>query len=442
MAKIRIPHNYEPRPYQLPLCKAIDNGFKRAVSVWHRRAGKDKTLINIMVKEMFKRIGTYFYFFPTFKQGRMVIWNGMDMDGFPFMNHIPEEIRSRTSHQEMSIKLKNGSIFQIVGTDDIDRVVGTNPVGCVFSEYALQKPEAWEFIKPILRQNKGWALFNYTPRGLNHGWDIYQRALKQEDWFCELLTIKDTKALIETDIEAERADGMSENLINQEYYCDFMASADDVLISMDLILGASGKVIAKKDYHLAPKVIGVDVARFGDDKSVLIKRQGLAAFDLVKFDNIDNMTLASKVAQEINLYNPDAVFIDAGRGEGVIDRLRQLDYNVIEVNFGGKATQDSRYFNKRAEMWDGCRKWLEAGGAIPDDIDLRTELSLVTYSFDPRERIKLLSKDKMKENGLSSPDCGDALVLTFAEHVPVKADISIMARYNTKAQTEYNLFGG
>lgn len=439
--RIKLPFNFVPRDYQMPLCEAIDSGIKRAVAVWHRRAGKDKTLINIMVKEMFGRVGTYFYFFPTFKQGRMILWKGMDRDGFPFLGHIPEEIRSRTSEQEMSITLKNGSVFQVVGTDDIDRVVGTNPVGCVFSEYALQKPEAWEFVRPILRENGGWALFNYTPRGLNHGWDIYQTAQNSEDWFCELLTIEDTGVLTESDVEKERQEGMSGNLAQQEFYCDFMASLDDVLIPMDLILKAAGKIIHESDYHLAPKVIGVDVARFGDDRSVIIKRQGLAAFDIVKYDDIDNMTLASKVAQEINAFNPDAVFIDAGRGEGVIDRLRQLDYDVTEVNFGGSATKDHKYINKRAEMWDDTRKWMEAGGAIPNDKDLRTELSLVTYSYDPKDRIKLLSKEKMKELRLGSPDCADALVLTFAFAVPIRRDVDFMATRNTTAIMSDNPLG-
>jgi len=417
----------------------VDEGVKRGVAVWHRRSGKDKSLINIMAAMMFKRKGTYFYFFPTFKQGRLILWNGMDRDGFPFLGHIPEEIRTTTRNQEMQIELKNGSVFQVIGTDDIDRVVGTNPVGCVFSEFALQKPEAWDFVRPILRENGGWALFNFTPRGLNHGWDIYQTSIERDDWYSELLTIRDTKILTDADMDKERAEGMSENLIRQEYYCDFTASADNVLISMDLILAACGKSIHQSNYHLAPKVLGVDVARFGDDSSVIIKRQGLAAYDLQKFANIDNMALASKVAEVITTWKPHAVFIDAGRGEGVIDRLRQLDYDVIEVNFGGKATEHNKYVNKRCEMYGRMLKWFEAGGAIPDNVALRTQLGLVTYSFDAVDRIKLLSKEKMKEMKLGSPDDADALAVTFADPVAVQDPLDVMARKTVKAYTEYNV---
>ena len=442
MVEIDIPYNFVPRWYQEPVYDAVvHQGVKRGVCVWHRRAGKDKTLINIMVAMMHQRVGTYYYFFPTFKQGRLILWNGMDRDGFPFLAHIPKEIRDNTLKQEMQITLKNGSIFQVIGTDDIDRIVGSNPVGCIFSEFALQKPEAWDYVRPILRENNGWALFNSTPRGLNHFWDIYQIATKQDDWYCEHLSIKDTGILDESDMEREREEGMSENLIRQEYYCDFTASTDDALIPMDIIIPALGKVIHPSLYEKAPRVLGVDVARFGDDKSVIIKRQGLAAFDLKKFHGLDNMQLAGVVAQEINRFKPHAVFIDAGRGEGVIDRLRQLDYEVIEVNFGGKAAESNKYYNKRAEMWARTGKWLAAGGSIPDDVELRTQLGLVTYYFDPQDRIRLLSKDKMKEVNGISPDCGDALALTHAEPVAVVDPLDVLANRQKTAIINYDLFG-
>ncbi len=127
----------------------MDNGVKRAVAVWHRRAGKDKTLINLIIKKAFERKGTYYYYFPTQAQGRKIIWNGMDKAGMPFLDHVPKELIAQKKDQEMLIKLTNGSIIQIVGTDR-GEVVGPNPVGCVFSEYSLQNPIAWQFVQPIL----------------------------------------------------------------------------------------------------------------------------------------------------------------------------------------------------------------------------------------------------------------------------------------------------
>ena len=132
---------------------------------------------------------------------------------------------------------------------------------------------------------------------------------------------------------------MAENQYRREFLCDFGASMDNALITIDKVSDAAAKTMTDADIKGSAKILGVDVARFGSDRSVIQKRQGLAAFEPTIFDDIDNMTLAGMVAQTINEWQPDAVFIDAGRGEGVIDRLRQLGYFITEVNFGGKASQ-------------------------------------------------------------------------------------------------------
>lgn len=224
MPTITIPHNFTPRDYQLPLYRAMDSGYTRALTVWHRRAGKDKSLWNLIIKKAFDRVGVYYYFFPTYSQGRKVIWDGIDRDGFRFLDHIPAEVRAATNATEMKIELANGSIIQIIGTDKYDSIMGTNPVGCVFSEYSLQNPAAWDFIRPILRENGGWAVFNYTPRGKNHGHKLYQMACRNDDWYTQLLTVDDTTVLTAADINAERDAGMSEDMIQQEFYCSFDAA--------------------------------------------------------------------------------------------------------------------------------------------------------------------------------------------------------------------------
>jgi len=224
-ATIDLPYNFKPREYQRALFNAIRlKRYSRAVSVWHRRAGKDKTLINLVADMSHDRVGAYYYFFPSYAQGRKIIWDGIDRDGFPFMGHIPNELRAATNQNEMKIKLRCGSLFQVVGSDNIDSVVGTNPVGCVFSEFALQDPRGWDFVRPILRENGGWAVFNYTPRGHNHGYDLYRMAGENRDWFCERLTIDDTGVMSAEDIQSERDAGMDEDLIQQEFYCSFEAS--------------------------------------------------------------------------------------------------------------------------------------------------------------------------------------------------------------------------
>jgi hypothetical protein len=255
MPTITLPHHFTPRPYQLPFFRAMDNGKKRAVLVDHRRAGKDKSAFNFMVKEAFKRVGVYYYFFPTYNQGRKVLWDGIDKEGFKFLDHIPKEVRKGDPNQtEMKQQLINGSLIQVIGSDNIDTVVGTNPVGCVFSEYPLQDPSGWEFVRPILRENGGWAVFCYTPRGKNHGWDLYDMARNNPDWYCELLTINDTfgrgGTVGQDDVEQERRDGMSDNLIEQEYFCSFDAAVENAVFGEQLSLARKEKRICNVPYQV------------------------------------------------------------------------------------------------------------------------------------------------------------------------------------------------
>lgn len=215
------------------------------------------------------------------------------------------------------------------------------------------------------------------------------------------------------------------------------------LIPGDIVREAAGKHINPDFYKHAPKLIGVDVARFGDDQSVIIRRQGLSAHGLKKYRGKDTMELSSIIAQEIKSYKPDAVFVDGvGIGAGVVDRLRQLDYAIIDVNAGHAAVDHIKYLNKRAEMWGEMREWLKSGAAIPNDNELIDDLTGIEYGYDAKERLQLEKKSDMKKRGLASPDSADAIALTFAEPVAHKEDTIHMASYNVTAKTQYPLFGG
>ena len=224
--EITLPYLFTPRNYQEPVLAALDNGILRAVCVWHRRSGKDKTFINYTAKRMYQRIGAYYYIFPTYRQAKKVIWNGMDREGYKFTNHFPLELRKRTDNTDMLIEMDCGSIFQLIGSDKIDSLMGANPVGCVFSEWSLQDPAAWDYLRPILAENNGWAAFIYTPRGKNHGWDTLELARQFPDqWYSEILTVEDTQAISLDILAQERReivvkDG-NDALYQQEYMCNF-----------------------------------------------------------------------------------------------------------------------------------------------------------------------------------------------------------------------------
>mgnify|MGYP006921334287 CR=1 FL=1 len=227
--EITIPHKYKAREYQQIIFDKIDEGIKRIIQVWHRRAGKEKTDINVVAREIYSVVGAYYYVFPTYNQGKKVLWNGADKDGVRFLDHFPEETRTRTVGNEMFIEFKNGSTFQVVGSDNIDTIVGTNPRGVVFSEYSLQDPKAWDYIRPILAENGGWAIFNFTPRGENHAKELLDYALTDPiHWFVSLLNVDDTGAISAETLEQERREIIAKNgddgIFQQEYYNSFSAA--------------------------------------------------------------------------------------------------------------------------------------------------------------------------------------------------------------------------
>lgn len=168
-------------------------------------------------------------------------------------------------------------------------------------------------------------------------------------------------------------------------------------------------------------ILGVDVARFGDDESVICMRRGRDARNWTweKHRGLDTMQLAHRVGAVITRERPDAVFVDeTGVGAGVVDKLRELGHKVIGVNNGASAdhvTVDAEACaNKGAECWAAMRTWLKTGGAIPDDPDLRAQLEGREFGYNVHGAIVLERKDDMKKRGLASPDRADALALTFA----------------------------
>ena len=192
-----------------------------------------------------------------------------------------------------------------------------------------------------------------------------------------------------------------------------------------------------------PLIFGVDVARFGDDQSVLYVRKGVSAsvFGPYKWRGLDNVELAREIADKMIELDPDYVFIDGGGpGGGVVDILRHRGFDVTEVNFGGKA-QNPDHANKRAEIWVRMRDWLAGGGCIPwDDQDLASDLINQTYSYQEgrANALILTPKARMKADGLPSPDSADALALTFAEPVAPKAKMDGLPRSVDVGRTEYD----
>lgn len=248
--KIDIPYNFTFRDYQKPQFLARAKGCNRFFKVWHRRAGKDITDINFTIMQALQEVGNYWHMLPEYNQARKAIWEGKTKDGRPYLDFFPPEIIKNIRRQEMQIELINGSIWRLVGSDNVNSNVGAGIKGVVFSEFALTNPQAWKYIEPMLLESKGWAVFNTTPRGENHAKDLWEKAKNNDKWFCQLLTIEDTKKedgtpiISQEDIEEARKMGVDEETIQQEYYCSFEGSVSGAYYGEQLrILEKNNKIV-------------------------------------------------------------------------------------------------------------------------------------------------------------------------------------------------------
>lgn len=232
MTELWLPHKWDPRPYQMEPWHYLAGGGKRLVLVCHRRWGKDTLSVNFTAVSCLKVPGLYWHMAPSATQARKIIWDGRNKEGVRIIDQaFPREIRKRTNDTEMKIEFVNGSLWQCVGSDNYDSLVGSNPRGIVFSEYSLANPAAWDYFRPMLLENGGWAIFPYTPRGKNHGWHLFDQARQSDDWLAIISTNDDTGVFSRDDIEKERREitltrGADEAnaIINQEYFCSFEAA--------------------------------------------------------------------------------------------------------------------------------------------------------------------------------------------------------------------------
>jgi hypothetical protein len=224
--QIVLPNGFKPRSYQNEVMAYFDKGGTRACTVWHRRAGKDTSAIHQIAKMAHQKRGLYWHMLPTQRQGRKVVWDAFNKTGERLVDQaLPRELRmGEANNTEMKVQLKCGSMYQVVGSDNYDSLVGANPIGVVFSEWSLTDPRIWDYVRPILLENGGWAWFIYTPRGYNHGFELWETARKSSDWFHSMRTVDDTNVITTEQIEKERTDGMPEELIQQEFYCSFSAA--------------------------------------------------------------------------------------------------------------------------------------------------------------------------------------------------------------------------
>jgi hypothetical protein len=190
-------------------------------------SGKDVTLWHLILRQALKNVGVYFYCLPTYSQGKTVIWQSIRNDGLRIVDMVPEDLIYKKNESNMSIELHNGSIIKLVGSDSYNKSIrGSNPKGIVFSEYAQADPEAFRVALSIVQNNNGFIIIQSTPFGHNDFYTLYKIAKEDPQWFCQKLTVEDTKHISEQDIQHMiDTNVISYEFSRQEYYTDFNIGA-------------------------------------------------------------------------------------------------------------------------------------------------------------------------------------------------------------------------
>ncbi len=253
----------------------------------------------------------------------------------------------------------------------------------------------------------------------SHEGMLYHAAVRQRDkWHIVTITgdPEDKKRSPRVDIEWAKEQiethGRDNPWVMAYILGQFPPASINALLSVEDVEAAMKRHIRENDYNYVQKRLGIDVAREGDDRTVIFPRQGLAAFKPVEMRNARSHEVAARVALAKDRWGSEAEYVDCtgGFGSGVEDALIQAGHTPIPVNFSGKAS-DSRYFNKRSEMWFKMADWVKRGG-LPYIPSLVRELTAPTYSFIGG-KFRLEEKDQIKKRLGFSPDYADALACTF-----------------------------
>jgi phage terminase large subunit len=391
-------NKFVARPYQAPIIDAIENrGFKRVLAILPRRAGKDLTAFNLCIRECVRKPCVIYYIFPTYSQAKKVIWDSVTNSGDRILDYVPDALVDSMNSQEMKIRFKNGSLLQLVGSDNYDSLMGTNPQGVVFSEYALQDPRAYQYIRPILTANFGWAVFISTPRGKNHLWDLYQIAITNPAWFTMKLTVEDTQHIPLSEIEKEREEGiMSEDLIQQEYYTSFSmgvaGSYYSYYIDKMRLEGRIGRVPWNSGYKVHT-ACDLGSNRLQDSFAMIFFQIIGQAVNIIDFWDTSKAgfeMISKHMFSKPYQYGKHFAPIDVGTGEigtgmSRLEKAKELGINYIKLRKEldtGDGIEAVRTTLSRTWIDDTyCAKLVKALENYREDFDLKTQ----KYKGHPRK---------------------------------------------------------
>jgi hypothetical protein len=414
--------NYTPRHVFRP----FHNSRKRkAIIVAHRRAGKTVAAVRHLERAAMTHplpLPRFAYIAPTYKQAKDIAWM--------YVQQTYHQLRDYASinESELRIDFPNGGRVRLYGADNPDSLRGLYFDGAVIDESALADPRLYkEILIPALTDRNGWVGFIGTPKGQNYFYQLLREAQKDpETWYWAIHKASETGILSPQQLLDARA-AMSLSEYNQEFECSFDEGSVNQFIDGNTVIAAQERV----SVPTGPVIIGADISRFGDDRTIIIIRRGRRLLEVRKHWKMSVVETATKIIEAINYYATKVdvhCFVDGGGvGGGVVDILKDRGFpRIYDVQAAASASDKTKFLNKRAEMHFYMREWLRTDGDIrAGGEELAVDLTVTRYKYNNNGQLVLESKSDIKKRGMLSPDTADALAQTFAEHLPVEAALYV-----------------
>lgn len=389
--KITIPYKFEPRPHQL---EYLSSTKRFRIAVFHRRAGKSAMALNGQIIKLQQKPGIYYYFLPTYRQAKDVIWNNL------VKKHVPVELVDRMNDSELAIYWKNGSIQKFVGCEDYDKHRGIDCIDAVFDEYSEMVEEVWTaIVRPILAANGGSATFCFTPKGRNHSYKLLSEARNEEnnkDWGIFIKNVKQTDVISEEELEKVRRT-TPEAMYNQEYMVEFLDNAGQFFRRVRENVYKPNENERPNRNH--PFQLGIDLAKYNDYTVI-------TPFDLVtmrvwpqdRFNKVDWNLQKLRIQLLAEKFNNAKCKMDrTGVGETIVADLEREGLDIGEdgaVVFTNKSKND--LLNHLSVLLEQDRI------KIPDDEGLIAELEAMQYYMSDSGNIKFGSIKDMHDDRVIS----------------------------------------
>lgn len=426
--------NYTPRKIFRPF---HNNNKRKSIIVAHRRAGKTVAAVRHLERAAMTHplpLPRFAYIAPTYKQAKDIAWMYVQQTYYQLRDYCS------VNESELRIDFPNGGRVRLYGADNPDSLRGLYFDGAVIDESALADPRLYkEILIPALTDRDGWVAFIGTPKGQNYFYQLLREAQKDpETWYWAIHKASETGILTQEQLKDARV-AMSLSEYNQEFECSFDEGATNQFIDGSTVIEAQ----ARTSIPTGPVLIGADISRFGDDRTIIVVRRGRRLLEIRKHWKMSIVETATKIIECINDYSAKIdvhTFVDGGGvGGGVVDILKDRGFpRIYDVQAASKSNDNTKFLNKRAEMYHGMREWLRTDGDIRfGGEELAVDLTVTRYKYNSNGALVLEAKGDIKKRGMLSPDMADALAQTFAEAVP-NADALRVPSPHQMINAQYN----